>query len=76
MILQNIWGVDWGNERVVNRDRYAAAMLLGWQPDLLFVNEYWTAMRKLEHFQRLMEANGYTEVVAENWNKPNVIPIF
>lgn len=76
MLLQNIWGVNWGAELMANRDRYAAAMLLAWQPDLLFVNEYWTAMRNLGRFQKLMEANGYTEVVAENWQKPNVIPIF
>lgn len=76
MLLQNIWGVDWGAELMANRDRYAAPMLLAWQPDLLFINEYWTAMRKLGRFQRLMEENGYTEVVAENWSKSNVIPIF
>ncbi|MBO5295450.1 MAG: hypothetical protein J6B71_09445 [Clostridia bacterium] len=76
MLLQNIWGVDWGSELMANRDRYAAAMLLSYQPDLLFVNEYWTVMRRRGNFQKSMERNGYTEVVAENWSKPNVIPIF
>ena len=76
MILQNIWGVDWGKELIKNRDRYAAAFLLSYQPDLLFINEYWTVMRNYGRFQKLMEDNGYTEVVAENWSRPNVIPIF
>lgn len=76
MLLQNIWGVDWGNDSMANRDRYAAAMLLSYKPDLLFVNEYWTPMRVIGRFQESIERNGYTEVVPENWTKPNVLPIF
>lgn len=76
MLLQNIWGVNWGPDHMANRDRYAAAMLLSYKPDLIFVNEYWTAMRNIGRFQESIERNGYTEVVAENWSKSNVIPIF
>ena len=76
MLLQNIWGVDWGDQLVANRERYAVAMLLSYDPDILFVNEYWTAMRKHGRFQLGITRNGYSEVVAENWSKPNVLPIF
>ena len=76
MLLQNIWGVDWGDQLVANRERYATSMLLSYEPDIIFVNEYWTAMRNHGRFQKGLTRNGYAEVVPENWTKPNVLPIF
>ena len=76
MLLQNIWGVDWGPDHMANRDLYAAALLLSYEPDLLFVNEYWTAMRKIGRFQTSILRNGYEEVSPENWTEPNNLPIY
>ena len=79
VIFNNCWGVYSSQSKyyIENRDEYAVAMYLAYQPDVIALNEYWDAVRNERVIKETLEANGYSEVdVSEDYSQPNVMPVF
>lgn len=81
VIFNNVWGLD----KFANRDEYAVAYYLAYQPDIVCLNEYWDPLRKEKVIAETLIENGYVEVIPEakteikgNNGNPanNVLPVF
>lgn len=79
VIFNNCWGVanTKNHYYIANRDEYAAAMYLAYQPDVIALNEYWDHMRSENVLHTTLIENGYAEVdVSADWQYGNVMPVF